>query len=77
MRYQLIKAVKYTPLGQGLFEAIAISLLEASTWHRWKEMEVVLIPKPGRDLTKTKSWRPINLINCVGKLREKVVVDAL
>ena len=40
-------------------------------------MRVVLIPKPGRDLTKTKSWRPINLINCIGKLGEKVVADEL
>ena len=38
-------------------------------------MRVVLIPKPGRDLTVTKSWRPINLINCIGKLGEKVVAD--
>ena len=53
--YRLIKAVKDTPLGQGLFEEIAISLLESSTPHRWKEMRVVLIPKPGRDLTRTKS----------------------
>lgn len=40
-------------------------------------MRVVLIPKPGRDLTKTKHWRPINFINCVGKLGEKVVADTL
>ena len=40
-------------------------------------MRVVLIPKPGRDLTKTKSWRPINQINCIGKLGEKVVADEL
>ena len=40
-------------------------------------MRAVLIPKSSRDLTKTKSWRPINLINCVGKLGEKVVADAL
>ena len=40
-------------------------------------MRLVLIPKLGRGLTKTKSWRPINLINCIGKLGEKVVADAL
>ena len=37
----------------------------------------MLIPKPDRDLMKTKSSRPINLINCVGKLGEKVVADVL
>ena len=41
----------------------------------WREMRVVFIPKPGRDLTLTKSWRPLNLINCVGKLGEKVIAD--
>ena len=40
-------------------------------------MRVVLIPKPGRDLTQTKNWRPLNLINCVGKLGEKVVADRI
>ena len=40
-------------------------------------MKMVMIPKPGRDLTLTKNWRPINLINCVGKIGEKVVADCL
>ena len=43
----------------------------------WREMRVVLIPKPGQDLTLTKSWLPLNLINCVGKLGEKVVADCI
>ena len=43
----------------------------------WKEMKMVMIPKPRRDLTLTKNWRPINLINCVGKIGEKVVADCL
>ena len=38
---------------------------------------MVFIPKPGHDLTVTKSWRPLNLINYVGKLGEKVVVDRI
>ena len=40
-------------------------------------MRVVLIPKPGRDLTQTKNWRPLNLINCIGKIGEKVVADRI
>ena len=38
---------------------------------------MVFIPKPGRDLTLAKNWRPLNLINCVGKLAEKVVADRI
>ena len=37
----------------------------------------MFIPKPRRDLTLTKSWHPLNLINCVGKLGEKVVADRI
>ena len=44
---------------------------------RWRDMRVVLIPKPGRDLTQTKNWRPLNLINCIGKLGEKVLADSI
>ena len=40
-------------------------------------MRVVFIPKPGRDLTVAKNWRPLNLINCVGKLGEKLVADRI
>ena len=39
--------------------------------------EVVFIPKSGKDTAETKSWRPINLINCMAKLAEKVVADEL
>ena len=43
----------------------------------WREMQVVFIPKPGRDLTLAKNWRPLNLINCVGKWGEKIVADRI
>jgi len=36
-----------------------------------------MIPKRGKDHSKTKGCRPINLINCIGKLGEKVVADRL
>ena len=40
-------------------------------------MQVVFIPKPGKDLTLARNWRPLNLINCVGKLGEKVGADRM
>ena len=43
----------------------------------YRMIKAVLIPKPGRDLTQTKNWRPLNLINCIGKLGEKVVADRI
>ena len=75
--YRLINAVRDTTLGEELINEVAVQLLEGTIKERWKEMRVAQIPKPSRDLTVTRNWRPINLINCIGKLGEKVVVDHL
>ena len=75
--YQLIKAVKDTLLSAELINEVAVQPLEGTIPDKWKEMRVVLILKPGRDLTVTKNWRPINLINCIRKMEEKVIADNL
>ena len=36
-----------------------------------------MISKPGKDHVQLKGWRPVNLINCICKLGEKVVADEL
>jgi hypothetical protein len=42
--------------------------------HPWGDALVVIIPKPGKtDYTVTKAYRPISLLECCGKLLEKVV----
>ena len=45
--------------------------------EEWQQSKVVFIPKPNKGHKATKGWRPIILINCIGKLAEKVVVDEL
>ena len=75
--YRLIKAVRDTRLGRELVDEVVDNLVRGVIPPAWREMRVVFIPKPGRDLTLTKSWRPLNLINCVGKLGEKVVADRI
>ena len=45
--------------------------------REWQNSKVVIIPKPRKDHEKMKGWRPINLINCIGKLKEKVVAEVL
>ena len=77
INYKLLKAIKDTRLGREVLEEVTTNLILGSITDSWKEMRVVLIPKPGRDLTKTKRWRPINVINCIGKLGEKVVAHEL
>lgn len=76
--YELIRAVRDMRLGREvLSEVVAAHRGSGYIQHRWRDIRVVLIPKPGWDLTQTKNWRPLNLINCVGKLGEKVVADRI
>ena len=44
----------------------------------WKEAVVCVIPKPNRaDYTLAKNFRPISLLECLGKLLEKVVAKLI
>ena len=46
--------------------------------RQWKEAIVCVIPKPNRaDYTLAKNFRPISLLECMGKLLEKVVVKLI
>ena len=77
IRYRLIKVVLDTHLGHELVEEMVYNLTQGVIPTAWREMRVVFIPKLGRDLTLAKNWRPLNHINCVWKLGEKVVVDRI
>ena len=54
-----------------------MSLKEGKIPEEWQRSKVVFIPKPNKDHKLAKGWRPINLINCIGKLAEKIVADNL
>src|SRR5713226_7420058 len=44
----------------------------------WKEAVMCIIPKPNRaDYTLTKNFRPISLLECLGKLLEKIVAKMI
>jgi hypothetical protein len=44
----------------------------------WKEAVVCVIPKPNRaDYTLAKNFRPISLLECLGKLLEKVIAQLI
>ena len=53
--YRLIKLVLGTRLGRELVTLIVDQLQKGLIPERWKEMKMVMIPKPGRDLTQTKT----------------------
>ena len=75
--YRFIKTVLDTKLGEEVVREVAESLKEGRIPEAWQNSKVVFIPKPNKDHKAAKGWRPIKLINCVGKLAEKVVADEL
>ena len=75
--YRFIKAFIGTIFGEELLVQMAKQLEIGRAPSEWQLSKVVMIPKPGKDHTQLKGWRPINLINCVCKLGEKVVADEL
>ena len=64
-------------MGQKLIEEIVDNVHKGQIPLALQQIKVVMIPKPGRDLTLTKNRRPINLINYIGKIGEKVMADQL
>jgi hypothetical protein len=61
----------------GLIIATLNGALEHGT-HPWGTADVVVIPKPHKpDYSLAKAYRPISLLECTGKLLEKVVANRL
>ena len=61
-----------------LFELMAACLKAGHHPRQWKEAVVCIIPKPKRaDYTLAKNFRPISLLECLGKLLEKVVAKMI
>ena len=77
VRYWLIEVVWNTRLGSELLGEGVAAQRGGNLPDKWRDMWVVLITKPGRDLTQTKNWRPLKLCNCIRKLGEKVVADRI
>ena len=66
-----------TKLGRELVREIAVSLGRGVVPEEWQHSKVVFIPKPNEDHKAAKGWRPINHINYIGKLAEKLVTGEL
>ena len=69
--------VQDTRLGRELVDELVDNLICGVIPPAWREMRVVFIPKSGHALTLTKSCWPLNLINCMWKLGEKVVTHRI
>jgi hypothetical protein len=44
---------------------------------QWKVAKIIMIPKPGKDLSSPLNYRPISLLNSLGKLFEKIILKRL
>ena len=42
----------------------------------WKHAKTIMVPKPGKDLSSAKNFRPISLLSCLGKLFERLLAVA-
>ena len=45
--------------------------------NSFKNGTMILIPKPGKDLSNPASYRPITLLNTIGKLYGKIINNRL
>ena len=43
----------------------------------WKQAKVIMLPKPGKDLTKPTSYSPIILLPAIGKVFERIIARRL
>lgn len=43
----------------------------------WKMSQIILIPKPGKDITQTTSYRPISLLSILSKVYEKLLLSII
>lgn len=44
---------------------------------QWKKAKIIMIPKPGKPLEETQSYRPISLLSTIAKLFEKLFLKRL
>ncbi|KAL1129571.1 hypothetical protein AAG570_012516 [Ranatra chinensis] len=43
----------------------------------WKQVNIIVFAKPGKDPTDLKNYRPISLLNTMGKILEKIILKRL
>lgn len=61
-----------------VFRRVYQSCMERSHFPTcWKRQKLVLIPKPGKSLNDPSSYRPIGLLDGLGKLLERIIQNRL
>ncbi len=76
LRYEMIKN------GSRRFFQILLLIFQASfdlghVPKLWKVAQVVMLPKPGKDIRSLKGWRPVSMLNVLGKFQERIIAKNL
>ena len=73
------KAIKELPVkGIALISSIFNAILRLEYYPKtWKTSKITLIPKPGKPIHETSSYRPISLLPTLSKLFEKLLTNRL
>ena len=72
MTYSMIKNC-HTTMHQAILNSFNKIFSEETFPEKWKTAIIIPIPKPNKDSTLPKNYRPIALINCLTKLFERMV----
>ena len=60
-----------------IIEILNFCLLIGYFPQQWKVAKVVMVPKPGKDHTVPKNYRPISLLPAIAKIFERLICDRL
>lgn len=73
------KLIKELPVrAKRLIQHIFNAILRTNYYpNTWKLSKIIMIPKPGKDITQVKSYRPISLLPILSKLFEKLLLEKI
>lgn len=73
---ELLSAV-WESIGKYVTHLFRACILLGHHPSNFKLAEVVFLPKPGRDPSSIKGWRPISLLSCLGKGLERIIAKRM
>lgn len=73
------KALKLLPEGaiKRLVQIVNAAIRLTHFPMRWKQATVIMIPKPGKQLSLPQNYRPISLLPTMGKVLERVILTRI